>query len=64
MKDEKQYEQVGNIRIKEIKKKKTKKKNSSTTPLYIKILVWFMLIAMLVTSFGSLLYYFIYTLTK
>ena len=63
MKDEKQYEVVGDIRIKQPKqkKKKDKKKKSSTsdTPIIIKIFVWFMFIAMFASSFGVLIYYLI-----
>lgn len=64
MKDERQNEQVGNIRIKEIKRKNNKKKktNTSDTPIIIKVFVWFMFLAMFLASFGSLIYYFITSL--
>ena len=66
MRDEKQFEQVGDIRIKEVKKKKNKKKKSniSDTPIIIKIFVWFMFLAMFLASFGSLVYYFISVLNS
>ena len=61
--DEKKYEQVGNIRIKEIKKKKVKKNkkktNTSDTPLGTKILVWCMFFAMLAAFGASVIIYFI-----
>ena len=47
-KDEKQYEQVGNIRIKQPKVKKKKKKTDETS-LTTKLFVWFMIICF----FGS-----------
>lgn len=60
MKNEKSYEVVGDIRIKEPKKKKSKKKKTSTseTSLGIKILVWFMFIAMFASFIVPLIIYF------
>lgn len=58
MKDEKSYETVGNIKIKE-KKKKKKKSNTSSTPIGIKIFVWIMFFAMLASVVAPLVYYFI-----
>lgn len=60
---EKNYEQVGNIRIKEPKKKK-KKKNTSTTPLWVKGLVWFMFIAMLLGTVGPYVYLLISSISE
>lgn len=58
-KDDKQYEVVGNIRIKQPKTKKSKKKrNTEFTPLWTKILVWFMFIAMAASFIVPLVYYF------
>lgn len=58
--------EVGNIRIKEPKQKKVnkKKKSTSDTPLLIKILVWFMLIAMTLSSFGYIIYLFITAISQ
>lgn len=57
--DEKKFEQVGNIRIKEPKKKKSKKNNKdSETSLGIKIFVWVMFIAMAASFFVPLIIYF------
>ena len=57
-KDEKQYEQVGNIRIKEPKKKKNKKKKKTDdTPLFTKIIVWLMLIVFFGSFILPLVYY-------
>lgn len=47
-------ELVGNIRIKEPKKKKNKKSNLSIGK---KIFIWFMFIAMLASFAGPLIYY-------
>ena len=58
MKDEKSYETVGNIRIKEAKKKK-KKVKSGDTPIGVKIFVWVMFFAMLASVVAPLVYYFI-----
>lgn len=55
MKSEKKYESVGNIRIKEPKKKKNKKQNDSTST-GVKILVWFMFFAMLASFLAPILY--------
>lgn len=57
-KDEKKYEQVGNIKIAEPKKKK-KKKKSSDSPLGVKIFVWVMFYAMLASFIAPLAYYLI-----
>lgn len=59
--EEKHYEVVGDIRIKEPKKKKNKKKKTSTsnTPLGIKILVWFMFLAMFASFIVPLVSYFV-----
>ncbi len=54
------YNQVGDIRIKEPKKKKLKKKatmGESSTPFLIKVFVWFMFFAMLLGFVGPLVYY-------
>lgn len=61
MKDEKNYETVGNIKIKEAKKKKT---NTSSTPLGVKIFVWVMFFAMLASVIAPLAYYFITATSK
>lgn len=61
MKDEKNYETVGNIKIKEAKKKKT---NTSSTPLGVKIFVWVMFFAMLASVVAPLVYYFITATSK
>jgi len=50
---------VGNIPIKEEKKKKNSKKNSSDTSIWIKIFVIVMVIAMFTSSAGYLIAYFI-----
>lgn len=63
MKQEKQYDQVGNIRIKQTKPKKKNKKTGETS-LIVKIFVWFMFLAMLASSFGVLIYYFIATISN
>lgn len=58
--DEKLYEQVGDIKIKEPKVKKSKKKKrNSDTPLGTKIFVWFMFIAMLASFAVPLIMYFV-----
>ena len=59
-KDELKYSQVGDIRIKEPKKKKLKKKavnGENNTPFLVKIFVWFMFFAMLLGFVGPLVYY-------
>lgn len=61
MKQEKQYDQVGNIRIKQTK---PKNKKTGETSLIVKIFVWFMFLAMLASSFGVLIYYFIATISN
>lgn len=53
-----QYGIVGDIPIKEIKRKKKKKKKNDEAPLAIKILVWFMFIAMLSSFLIPLAVYF------
>lgn len=63
MKDEKKYETVGNIKIKEAKKKK-KRTNTSSTPLGVKIFVWVMFFAMLASVVAPLVYYFITATNK
>ena len=63
MKDEKNYETVGNIKIKEAKKKK-KRTNTSSTPLGVKIFVWVMFFAMLASVVAPLVYYFITATNK
>ena len=63
MKDEKNYETVGNIKIKEANKKK-KKTNTSSTPLGVKIFVWVMFFAMLASVIAPLAYYFITATSK
>ena len=60
---EKKYEQVGNIRIKE-EKKKNKKKKKSDTPLAVKAFVWFMFIAMALSTFGPLVYLLISAISE
>lgn len=65
MRDEKKYETVGNIRIKEPKKKNKDKKKNNETSIGIKFFVWFMFIAMALSFLGPLIYYFIkYALGK
>lgn len=59
MRDEKQYEAVGNIRIKEERKKKNSKKKGSELSLGFKIFIWIMFIAMLASFIGPLAYYII-----
>ena len=62
MKNEKDYEIVGDIRIKQPKAKKNKKKKmkkTSETSLAIKIFVWFMFIAMFSSFIVPLIYYLI-----
>ena len=55
--DEKQYEQVGNIRIKQPKVKKNKKKKSDETSLGVKIFVWLMIIVFFGSFIAPLAYY-------
>lgn len=57
--NEKQYEYgaVGNIRIKEPKKRKKNRKKSDESPLGVKIFVWFMFFAMLLGFLGPLAMY-------
>lgn len=62
MKDEKKYETVGNIKIKEAKKKKNR--TSSDTPLGVKIFVWVMFFAMLASIVAPLVYYFVTATNK
>lgn len=58
MKNEKDFEVVGDIRIKQPRKKKNrKKKKTSDTSLLTKIFVWFMFIAMFASFAGPLIYY-------
>lgn len=60
MNNEKDYEVVGDIRIKQSKdKKKKKNKNTSETPLMTKVFVWFMFIAMFASFIVPLVYYLI-----
>ena len=62
MDNEKDYEVVGNIRIKQPKvKKNKKKKKTSETPLMTKVFVWCMFIAMF-ASFIVPLAYYLYTI--
>ena len=63
MKDEKSYETVGNIKIKEAKKRK-KNRKSSDTPIGVKIFVWVMFFAMLASIVAPLFYYFITATSK
>lgn len=63
MKDEKNYETVGNIKIKEAKKRK-KNRKSSDTPIGVKIFVWVMFFAMLASIVAPLVYYFITATSK
>lgn len=66
-KDELKYSQVGDIRIKEPKKKKLKKKaikKDSDTTILIKIFVWFMFLCMFLSFVGPLAYYLLLTLNK
>ena len=64
--DEKQYEQVGNIRIKQPKVKKNKKKKSSTseTPFLTKVFVWIMIICFFGSFILPLAYYFYMVVTQ
>lgn len=60
MKNEKDYEVVGDIRIKQPKTKKNKKKKKdSDTPLITKVFIWFMFIAMFSSFLVPLVYYLI-----
>ncbi len=56
--DEKKYEVVGDIKIAKPKKRKNKKKTDST-PIGVKIFVWFMFLAMLASFAAPLIYYFV-----
>ncbi len=58
MKNEKDYELVGDIRIKE-KPKKKKKKKTSDSSLLTKIFVWFMFIAMFASFIVPLIFYLV-----
>lgn len=58
MNNEKDFEVVGDIRIKQPRKKK-KNKKSSDTSLSTKVFVWFMFIAMFLSFAGPLVYYLI-----
>ena len=63
--DEKQYEQVGNIRIKQPKvKKNKKKKKSDETPLLTKLFVWFMIICFFGSFILPLGYYLYMVITS
>ena len=56
--NEKDYEVVGDIRIKQPKKKNKKKKtNNDSTPMGIKIFVWFMFIIFFASAIVPLVYY-------
>lgn len=56
--NEKDYEIVGDIRIKQPKKKNNKKKtNADSTPLGIKIFVWFMFIVFFASAIVPLIVY-------
>lgn len=58
--NEKDYEVVGDIRIKQPKKKNKKKKtNTDSTPIGIKIFVWFMFIVFFASAVVPLVYYLI-----
>lgn len=58
--NEKDYEVVGDIRIKQPKKsKKTKKTNTDSPSLGIKIFVWFMFIVFFASAIVPLVYYLI-----
>ena len=60
MKNEKDYEVVGDIRIKQPKTKKVKKKKStSDTSLITKVFVWFMFVAMFASFIVPLIYYLV-----
>lgn len=60
MKSEKDYEIVGDIRIKEKpKKNKKKKKKTSDASLLTKVFVWFMFIAMLASFLVPLIIYLV-----
>lgn len=58
MKNEKDYEVVGDIRIKQTKKKKNNKKSDNTS-IGTKIFVWVMFIAMLASFVVPLALYLI-----
>lgn len=66
MRNEKDFEIVGDIPIKMPKnrKKKNKKKNSSETSIGMKILVWFMFFAMAFGSIVPLVYYLVSIITQ
>lgn len=56
--NEKDYEVVGDIKIKQPKKKDKKKKaKTDSTPLGIKIFVWFMFIVFFASAIVPLVYY-------
>ncbi len=59
--NEKDYEVVGDIRIKQPKKKKNKNKktNNDSTPFGIKIFVWFMFIVFFASAVVPLVYYLV-----
>lgn len=58
--NEKDFEVVGDIRIKQPKQKKNnKKKKTSDTPLGIKIFVWFMFFIFFASAVVPLVYYLI-----
>lgn len=65
-KDEKKYEQVGNIRIKQSKVKKNKEKKRSTdeTSLGVKIFVWIMILVFMGSFIGPLAYYLYMVITN
>lgn len=57
MKNDKDKEIVGDIRIKQTKSKK--KKNGDNTSIGVKIFVWFMFLAMLASFLTPLIYYLV-----
>lgn len=56
--DEKKYEQVGNIKIAQPKTRKNNKKKSNTL-IGVKIFVWVMFFAMLASFLAPLVYYLV-----
>ena len=64
MKNEKDYEVVGDIRIKQPKQKKKKKKKTSDTSLGIKIFVWTMFVAMFASFIVPLIYYLVTVISQ
>ncbi|HPZ24151.1 MAG TPA: hypothetical protein PLB45_02625 [Bacilli bacterium] len=63
MENDKKYEQVGNIAIKE-SKHKSKKNKYNEASLGVKVFVWVMFAAMFASFIVPLIYYFIEAVNK